>query len=267
MVHIYYHIYAFKNAFEIVKEQINYIQNSFKSKIKVNIVITTPDRLGRISMNDCSSEIYDWLSKEILPPNENYVIRDYIISEEIRPTEWATLDFIIKDRELFSKDDFILYLHTKGASHEYTHIDVDINNLNRDDSDRFNYEKHRINYEKNTINWKRTMEYYLIEKNEECIDILKSGEYNTIGTFLNEPMITNIETYAGNYFWMTSDYTKTLLTNPRESEIDKNDRSTAESNFINTGINWKPYSMFNIPWDKFGTEQFDNLLKKIKNEN
>jgi len=102
-----------------------------KSKIKVNIVITTPDRLGRISMNDCSSEIYDWLSKEILPPNENYVIRDYIISEEIRPTEWATLDFIIKDRELFSKDDFILYLHTKGASHEYTHIDVDINNLDK----------------------------------------------------------------------------------------------------------------------------------------
>jgi hypothetical protein len=208
-------------------------------------------------MNDCSSEIYDWLSKEILTLNENYVIRDYIISEEIRPTEWATLDFIIKDRELFSKDDFILYLHTKGASHD-SHEESHVPNR---------HEKHRINYEKNTINWKRTMEYYLIEKNEECIDILKSGEYNTIGTFLNEPMITNIETYAGNYFWMTSDYTKTLLTNPKESEIDKNDRSTAESNFINTGINWKPYSMFNIPWDKFGTEQFDNLLKKIKNEN
>jgi len=257
MVHIYYHIYAFKNAFEIVKEQINYIQNSFKSKIKVNIVITTPDRLGRMSMNDCSSEIYDWLSKEILTSNENYVIRDYIISEEIRPTEWATLDFIIKDRELFSKDDFILYLHTKGASHD-SHEESHVPNR---------HEKHRINYEKNTINWKRTMEYYLIEKNEECIDILKSGEYNTIGTFLNEPMITNIETCAGNYFWMTSDYTKTLLTNPKESEIDKNDRSSAESNFINTGINWKPYSMFNIPWNKFGTEKFDKLLKQIKNEN
>jgi hypothetical protein len=259
MVHIYYHIYAFKNAFEIVKEQINYIQNSFKSKIKVNIVITTPDRLGRISMNDCSSEIYDWLSKEILPPNENYVIRDYIISEEIRPTEWATLDFIIKDRELFSKDDFILYLHTKGASHEYTHIDVDINNLNRDDS-------HRFNYEKNSINWKRTMEYYLLEKNEECIDILNKTEYNTVGTFLNEPFLF-CEVYAGNFFWMSGKYAKTLLTNPNESEIDKKVRSTAEFQFVNTGINWKPYSMFNIPWDKFGTEQFDNLLKKIKNEN
>ena len=128
MVHIYYHIYAFKNAFEIVKEQINYIQNSFKSKIKVNIVITTPDRLGRMSMNDCSSEIYDWLSKEILTSNENYVIRDYIISEEIRPTEWATLDFIIKDRELFSKDDFILYL-TQYDRLRVPGIDHIINNM------------------------------------------------------------------------------------------------------------------------------------------
>ena len=259
MVHIYYHIYAFKNSFEIVKQQINYIQNSFKCRPKVNIIITTPNRQSRISLQDCSSQIYEWLSKEILPVENDYVIRDFIINEDTLPNEWSTLDFILKDKETFANDDCILYLHTKGASHEYA---------DKDDSyiPKNEYEMHRINYEKNSINWKRTMEYYLIEKNEECMDILKTTQYNTVGTFLNEPMF-NCEVYAGNFFWIKGEYAKTLLTNPNESEIDKKTRSTAEFQFINTGINWKPYSIFNIPWKNFGTEKFDKLLKQIENEN
>jgi hypothetical protein len=259
MVHIYYHIYAFKNAFEIVKQQINYIQSSFKIRPKVNIIITTPDRQSRISNSDCSSQIYDWLSKEILPTENDYVIRSFIISENTLPNEWSTLDFIIKDKETFADDDCILYLHTKGVSHELVNNQLDYVPKNE-------YELHRLNYERNSINWKRTMEYYLIGKNQECIDILRNSDNNTVGVFLNEPMF-NCEVYAGNFFWIRGDYAKTLLTNPTEESVNKNDRSTAEFEFINTGINWKPYSIFNIPWKHFGTEQFEKLLKEIKNEN
>lgn len=259
MVHIYYHIYSFRNSFDIVKQQINYIQNSFKCRPKVNIIITTPDRQSRISNADSSSKIYDWLTKEILPSENDYVIRNFIIGEDNIPNEWSTLDFIIKDKHLFANNDSILYLHTKGASHELSKKDSSYIPKNE-------YEFHRLNYEKNSINWKRTMEYYLIEKNQECINILENTEYNTVGVFLNEPM-WNCEVYAGNYFWIKGDYAKTLLTNPKEEEINKNDRSTAEFQFINTGVNWKPYSIFNVPWDKFGTEKFDKLLKQIENEN
>ncbi len=259
MVHIYYHIYSFKGAFKIVKQQITYIQNSFKCRPKVNIIITTPNRQDRISKNDCSNHIYEWLSNEILPFENDYLIRDYIISENTTPNEWSTLDFIIKDKDTFNNDDCILYLHTKGASHLL---------VNKDESyvPKDEYEMHRINYEKNSINWKRAMEYYLIQKNKECIDILRNSEYNTVGVFLNEPMF-NCEVYGGNFFWIKGEYAKTLLTNPIEENIDKNNRSTAEFNFINTGVNWKPYSVFNIPWKYFGTKKFDNLLKTLENEN
>jgi hypothetical protein len=255
MVHIYYHIYAFRHSLNIVKEQISYIQKSFKQKPKINIVILIPSKQDILSRNDSSNEIIEWLRNET-----DYIIRNVVAIEDSNvAAEWNTLDFIIKDKDGFADDDSILYMHTKGASHEWPHIEVDVNNLNRDDT-------HRLYYEKNSVNWKRTMEYYLIEKNEECIDILNKTEYNTVGTFLNEPFFF-CEVYAGNFFWMSGKYTKTLLTNPNESEIDKKVRSTAEFQFVNTGKNWKPYSMFNIPWNKFGTEKFDKLLKQIQNEN
>lgn len=259
MVHIYYHIYSFKGAFEIVKQQIGYIQNSFKCRPKVNIVITTPNRQARISKSDCSNEIYQWLSSEILPFENDYLIRDFVISETTSLNEWSTLDFIIKDKDIFNDDDCILYLHTKGASH--TLINEGESYVPKDE-----YEIHRINYEKNSVNWKRTMEYHLIKKNEECIDILKNTKYNTVGVLLDEPMF-NCGVYAGNFFWLKGNYAKTLLTNPTEESINKSSRSTAEFNFINTGINWRPYSVFNIPWKHFGTKKFDNLLKTLENEN
>jgi hypothetical protein len=260
MIHIYYHIYAFKHSLNIVKEQISYIQNSFKQKPKVNIVILIPSKQDILSKNDSSNQIIKWLTNEILPIEKDYVIRNIVAIEDTDvAAEWNTLDFIIKDKDTFTDDDSIFYLHTKGASHEWTHTNVNINNLDRDKS-------HRLNYEKNSVNWKRTMEYYLIEKNEECIDILNKKEYNTVGTFLNEPFLF-CEVYAGNFFWMSGKYAKTLLTKPKESEIDKKTRSSAEFEFINTGINWKPYSIFNIPWKHFGTKKFEKLLKDIENEN
>ena len=67
MVHIYYHIYAFRHSLNIVKEQISYIQNSIKYKPKVNIVILIPCKQDILSRNDSSNEIIEWLTNEILP--------------------------------------------------------------------------------------------------------------------------------------------------------------------------------------------------------
>lgn len=256
MIHIYYHIYAFGSAIDIVKQQMNLILKSFDIKPKVNIIITTPDRQGRNSKNDCSAQIYDWLNSEILCLNKNFIIREFSVSEEKQPNEWKTLNYILKDRDTFSNKDCILYFHTKGASHELVNKTNDISLLNERD-------RYRFVYEKNSPYWKQTMEYFLIEKNQECIDILRNSDYNTVGVFLNEPM-WNCEVYAGNFFWIRGDYAKTLLTTPTIDEIDmENDRFSAEFKFINTGINWKPYSMFNIPYDKFTNPKFHQLIKEI----
>ena len=80
----------------------------------------------------------------------------------------------------------------------------------------------------------------------------------------------NCLTYAGNIYWIKGSYEKTLGNFENtlfDGEIfDKKINSTAEFNFINSGTNWKPYSVFNIPYNIFTDIDFINLLKNKKNE-
>jgi len=248
MIHIYYHIYAVNKCFDLVKKQLQVLESSITDEYKLNIILLAGTENEKLSRTEFSEPLYTYLI------SKNYNVRKFIKETEIR-NEWETLNCILEDRENFNDDDFIFYFHTKGATHS---LDIPKNN----DRDKW----HRLNYEKFSIHWAKIMEYYLIKKYKECIDILKNTEYNTVGIFLNEPM-WYCEAYAGNFFWLSGKYAKNLMTKIDETKIQKNTRSTAEFEFINTGTDWKPYSAFNIPYEYFTNEKFYNLIKELKNEN
>jgi len=244
MIKIYYHIYAVRDVINIVKNQLDY---------ELNIIILSGTEQDKISFQYKTDDIKIWLEEN------NYKIRKIIYETDCR-NEWQTLNCILEDKEKYEDNDYILYLHTKGV----THTAESSPEIGKDRGVTF-----RAIYEKFTPNWKKIMEYYLIEKYYECVYILKNTKFNTVGTFLNEPM-WNCLTYAGNMFWMKGDYAKTLgnfqNTLFNNENFDKKINSTAEFNFVNSGLNWNPYSVFNIPYDIFTDNDFVNLLKTKKNE-
>jgi len=251
MIRIYYHVYAVNNCIDIVNNQLDLLKNSIEEKFELNIILLQ----GRNSDDNLINKTKDWLE------TNNYSVRKVVYDTDCR-NEWQTLDCIIDDKDKFNDDDCILYLHTKGVTHSESLSGNRIRNKAA---------HHRFNYEKFTPYWKNIMEYYLIKNYKECVSILKKGEYNTVGTFLNEPMWYCL-TYAGNMFWLAGNYAKTLGNFENtifddDLEFDKKVNSTAEFNFVNSGINWKPYSVFNIPYDIFTNIEFINLLKSKKDEN
>ena len=98
MVHIYYHIYAVDGVESIIDEQLNLIKTHFDFPYRLNIGISIADE------NKSISNVLDILDKRL--------IRDI----RAMGHEFVTLDLLEKDKEKFGDSDYILYLHTKGAS-------------------------------------------------------------------------------------------------------------------------------------------------------
>lgn len=75
----------------------------------------------------------------------------------------------------------LLYLHTKGVS--YRNVD------NTDGTNSLDY----IN------DWRRMMLYFLVEKHESCFHLLRSGEFDTLGS--NYISSGHHRFYSGNMWW------------------------------------------------------------------
>ena len=191
MVHIYYHIYAIDGVETIIDEQLSLIKNHFDFPYILNI---------GISIGNENTPIAPILDK--IKPN----LRDV----RSKGNEWTTLDLIRNDAEKFGDSDYILYIHTKGASKQYD-------------------EKY-----KNIISWRHLMNYFNIEKCKNVFKIFDKTEFNTYGVLLKNKF------YSGNFWWAKASYLKTI-------NLDgvKLNRMAAEINYIHCGKNWKPYSPYN----------------------
>ena len=188
MVHIYYHIYVSEDVEEIIDEQISLIQTHFNFPYILNVGIAIGDN-----------------NKSIL-----HLFKKFNNIRDVRANanEFVTLDLIEKDVDKFGDSDYILYLHTKGAS-KYGN--------------------------KNIISWRHLMNYFNIEKCKDALKLFEKSDFNTYGVLLNK-------FYMGNFWWAKSSYLKTL----NMSEVDKNNRYHAEGNYLKSGEDWKPYSVYNI---------------------
>ena len=193
MVHIYYHIYAIEGVDAIVKEQLELIKANFDFPYKLNVGISIA--------NDNTSLI------NILSLFNISDLKDV----RARANEFVTLDLIEKDKEKFGDSDYILYLHTKGASKQNS---------------------------ENVITWRHLMNYFNVEKCKNVFKIFEKTSYNTYGVLLGTAGKWKL--YSGNFWWAKASYLKTI-----EMDGVKRNRFNAEVDYIQNGIDWKPYSSYN----------------------
>jgi len=191
MVHIYYHIYAIDGVDSIIDEQLSLIEKHFDFPYILNVGISIAEN------NISTTSILEKIKSNL---------RDI----RSKGNEWTTLDLIRNDAEKFGDSDYILYIHTKGAS------------------------KQNDNRYKNIISWRHLMNYFNIEKVKNVFKLFEKTEFNTYGVILKSSH------YSGNFWWAKGSYLKTI-------NLDglRLNRFAAETNYIQCGKNWQPYSPYN----------------------
>ena len=196
MVHVYYHIYAIDGVDSIIDEQLSLIEKHFDFPYILNVGIS-------IAENDTSTT-------SILEK-----IKSNLRDIRSKGNEWTTLDLIRKDVEKFGDSDYILYIHTKGAS-----------------------KQNDVNF-KNIITWRYLMNYFNIERAKNVFKLFEKTEFNTYGVLLTN--VGNFKLhYSGNFWWAKASYLKTI-----NLDNIKLNRAAAETNYIQNGKDWKPYSPYN----------------------
>lgn len=196
MVHVYYHIYAIDGVEKIIEEQLSLIKKHFDFPYTLNVGISIADE------NKSTSNVLDILDKS--------KIRDI----RFKGHEFITLDLIEIDKPKFDNSDYILYIHTKGAS-----------------------KQNHIQYN-NIITWRDLMNYFNIEKVNDVFKLFEKTDYNTYGVLYS--VLGSWKLYSGNFWWSKASYLKTI-----DLSHAKKNRVNAEINYIQNGKEWKPYSPYN----------------------
>ena len=191
MVHIYYHIYAIDGVESIVDEQLNLIKTHFDFPYILNVGISIAND------NESISYLFEKFDN----------IRDV----RAKGNEFVTLDILEKDVDKFGDSDYILYLHTKGASKQSN---------------------------QNVISWRQLMNYFNIEKCKNIFKIFEKTSYNTYGVLLGTAGKWRL--YSGNFWWAKASYLKTI-----QMDGVRRNRFNAEVDYIQNGTDWKPYSPYN----------------------
>lgn len=215
MVHVYYHIYTVDGVESIIDEQIALIQKHFDFPYKLSIGISIANE------NTPSKPILDKIYGCNKP---NYKVRDI----RCKGNEFVTLDLIEQDKESFDDNDYILYIHTKGAS-----------------------KQNDAKYE-NIKSWRALMNYFNIEKVKSVFKIFEKGDFNTYGVLYSD--LGKWKLYSGNFWWMKGSYAKTI----NLEGVKKQSRFYAETEFISMGQNWKPYS----PYNRVGENHYHIMFNK-----
>ena len=204
MIHIYYHIYAIDGVESIIDEQLNLIKTHFDFPYILNVGISIAD--DNISID--------------------YIINKFEKIRDVRSkgNEFVTLDLIEKDKETFGDSDYILYIHTKGASKQ------DLENV---------------------LSWRHLMNYFNIEKVKNVFKLFEKTEFNTYGVLFGSAGKWKL--YSGNFWWAKVSYLKTI----KMDGVKKN-RFNAEVDYIQNGVDWKPYSSYN----RQGENHYSILFKR-----
>lgn len=215
MIHVYYHIYSIDGVIPIVEEQLNLIEKFIDSPYILNVGISIAD--DNRSTDKLIEKFYNY-------QKPNYRIRDI----RSKGHEMTTLELIDKDKNKFADSDYILYLHTKGAS------------------------KQNDNQIQTITSWRHLMNYYNIELWKDAVEVFNNSTYNTYGVLFGRAGNWNL--YSGNFWWMTGKYAKSI----NLEGVKKRSRYSAEHSFIQMGKDWKPYS----PYNREGEDHYSILFRR-----
>jgi hypothetical protein len=222
MIRIYYHVYIIDGVEAIISEQLELIKKWIDRPYSLTVGISVAEE-GKSA---------DLIIKFIQDHNMD---TDVTIGDiKVKDNEFVTLNLIERDKQSFLDTDYILYLHTKGAS--------------RQNDPDYSWIKQ----------WRNRMQLFNIQYINDVFNVLDSGVFNTYGYSLetvNDP--TNIM-YSGNFWWLIGSYAKTIDI----TDVDITNRSSAELHYIQKGDNWKPYSVV-----KRGDnwEPYSDFIKNGKN--
>lgn len=155
--------------------------------------------------------------------------------------EYPALEFIrAKSRE---EDCLFYYFHTKGVSY-----------YGGDDRDR-NFRRLR----RNVLAWRRMMEHFIFTKWRVAVNVLQGG-YDTYGCYRLPPYPKPCYLYAGNFWWVRSDYVRRLPPFPEERIAT--DRFIAEEWLYKAGP--KDFSAFDTLADLYYVYMDDALYLSPK---
>ncbi|MEY4720266.1 MAG: hypothetical protein RL563_2884 [Pseudomonadota bacterium] len=177
-----------------------------------NLVATQLEKLRTSGLYDASTFIQIQINgNEPFPFSDTKYTIAYNKDTELE--EAPTLESL---RQFCDKNDnwAVLYLHTKGITQKTPE----------------------------TTDWRELMEYFCIERWEDCLDKLQ--EHDTAGClYMDQCYLGFHPHYSGNFWWARSEYIKTLnheyltagIRNNREFWIGTGNGSMYS--FLNTGLN------------------------------
>jgi len=200
MINIVYHCYLVGNWKQVVSNQLLRLKNSGLYDV-ANLIYVT------INLSEGTEEEFNELTKEFTKLNKEFFSDNR-----------AEYPAIKKVRELgLSNDCKILYLHTKGVSNTYSR-----------------YTAKEVSKEKieNILAWKECLEYFLIDKWEECIE--KLDEYDNVGVTCNNNW------FWGNFWWSQTKHIE------KTKEVSIGTRWDYEA-WLNERVN----DVKNYEWHKF----------------
>jgi hypothetical protein len=199
MIRIYYHVYLIDDIESIINEQLTLIKKYINQPYSLTIGISISENNN--SLDDIIKLIYEYDSRIIIGDTK------------LMGNEFVTLNLIERDKPLFNDNDYIFYLHTKGATKQT-------------DSE--------------SIRWRNVMQLYNIQYIDNVFNVLNSSTFNTYGVLLETVINPTNIMYSGNFWWMTGEYAKTIDI----SKVDITNRCNSELQYVQMGIDWKPYSEF-----------------------
>ena len=208
MIKLYYHIYAIDGVLDVVKEQFYLIEKHFNFEYELNIGICKSNNINVLET------LIEYLK------TKKCIIRGI----ENCHSEWVTLNLIEGDKVTYNDDDIIVYFHTKGISHI-----------------------HDTNVYKRMTDWRRMMDYFLLERIDDLMNVLSNSEYNIYGVSKhmydweqgNRPGHFHM---TANYWGVTGKYAKTIDT----TIGNRNIRTDVENRFWQLGKSPIPYQAYPI---------------------
>lgn len=180
--YIFYHIFIETNWYDIVQEQLERLHNS-------GLLKTSKLKIGVVYGYGINKESNVEKLESILENFYNYEIM--FVEPNGCCGESSTLKKLSELCENTDENLNILYLHTKGITQHQTEREIPVRE------------------------WRKMMEYFLVDKWEDCVTKLNEGfdccginYQNHAANIKNETKL--IQIFNGNFFWVNSKYVKTL---------------------------------------------------------
>lgn len=165
-IRIYMHVNDLPGAWTVLEEQLNRIEESG---------LLDAAEVLNMCING-KMENFEGVKQAL---SEYTKIRYVHVATDAQRFEYPTLDFLKRECDATTEDFNICYLHLKGLT--------------------------RLN-DPNVVDWRHFMEYFNIDRWEDCVQRLTLG-YDTVGiNYIEAPW----PHYSGNFWWSHANYVKIL---------------------------------------------------------